>query len=175
MRGHAQNLLVLRSPQLSYVRTVTSVCAWICRWYVGFFPTSKGSAMLSQSKHWFQRSPGVPDLLHCPCVIKVVEGIYRKPTHGIHCRPIYEALEKTTFDSYTYCAWNLLLKQLLTQAQSSIMIMKLLHLNVVTVAIYFLCLKIVCINLCGVVFSEFQQIKVWKAHVCWSCGSNYLI
>ena len=88
-----------------YVRTVTSVRAWICmyRWYAGFLPTSKGSAILSQSRHWFRQSPGLPDLLHCPCVIKVVEGVYRKPAHGIHCLPIYATLEKTTSDSYTYC------------------------------------------------------------------------
>ena len=73
------------------------------RRYLDFSPTSKGSAMLSQSKHWFQQSPGLPDLLRYPCVIKVVEGIYRKPAHGIHRLPIYVALEKTTFDSYTYC------------------------------------------------------------------------
>ena len=62
-----------------------------------------------------------------------------------------------------YLLWNLLLKQLLTQAQSSIMIMKLLHLNVVTVAIYFLCLKIVCINLCGLLYSQnFNRSKSEK-------------
>ena len=42
---HAQNLFVLRSPQLSG--------PWrSCGRYAGFSPAGKGSAMLSQSKHW---------------------------------------------------------------------------------------------------------------------------
>ena len=43
----------VRSLVSTALRTVTFMRAWIYTWrYMGFSPASKGSAMLSQSKHW---------------------------------------------------------------------------------------------------------------------------
>ena len=84
MCGHhtqTYDLLILRSPQLSFTsRPYIRADMDLYRRYAGFSPVSKGSAMLSQSKHWSGgcrvcwTCSAAPELGFCCCMLEAASS-----------------------------------------------------------------------------------------------------
>ena len=115
------------------------------------------------------------DLLHCPCVLKAFIGSQHMASIVCLHMKLWRRLPLTHILTVKSSAEAATHPGSVQHYDNETIASKHSYCSYVDYFKKFLCLKIVCINFCGIVFSEFQQIKVCKAHVRWSCGSNYFI